>query len=89
MPLTPHTNWTNGSYANDLEAFIKARENPSLANGNLRYLHPYYDGSIAIGYGFDLLVRATTSVQNYIAGVGGTVTQTGINLLNTYRNDLT
>ena len=84
MALTPHANWALGSYLADRNDFIKRLENPLLANGNLSYLQPYYDGSIAIGYGFDLLQRSVASVRSYITGVGGTFSPQAATLLTQY-----
>ena len=51
MALTGlHTDWVKGSYLNDRNYFVGQKENPSGP-----YTRPYYDGSIAIGYGFDLM----------------------------------
>jgi hypothetical protein len=72
MALTGlHTDWEYGSYLNDRDWFIKVKENALLANGtDLSGLHPHFDGrtdgrgSIAIGYGFDLLVNDNTTMNN-------------------------
>ena len=55
MALTNlNTNWVLGSYFNDRDYYIKSEENPFLFVGQARYLKPYYDGSMAIGYGLEL-----------------------------------
>jgi len=53
-----NTNWVNGSYMDDLYFTIKSLENPDLLAGYVTSITPYYDGSIAIGYGLDLLVNS-------------------------------
>jgi hypothetical protein len=90
MAITAHTNWSQGSYRNDRDALLRVLENRDLARGNLLYLHPYFDTSIAIGYGFDLLSRDVPEIQYYLSqtNVNGTITQTGSNLLNTYRQTI-
>ena len=71
MALTGlHTNWDNGSYANDRNSTLKQNENPLLANNDLSYLRPYYDGSIAIGYGYDLLVRDNAAINQFFTRMG-------------------
>ena len=71
MALTNlHTNWDFGSYYNDRDNYIKSRENPILFGGNTSDLTPYYDGSIAIGYGFDLLVRSDAEINKFFADSG-------------------
>ncbi len=68
MALTNlHTDWTQGSYEADRDLSIKISENDPLRKqtlDGLKKLKPYFDplaqngGSIAIGYGFDLLVHS-------------------------------
>lgn len=87
MALTPHTNWQYGSYLADRAQFIKALENPLLAGGNTFYLRPYYDGSIAIGYGFDLLRRSVAEAKSYLIEVGGTFSLQAETLLSQYHAD--
>ena len=71
MALTNlHTNWDFGSYYDDLDNFIKQQENVRLLGGDTSYLAPYYDGSIAIGYGFDLLVRSDAEINKFFADAG-------------------
>jgi len=84
MALTNlHTNWDFGSYYNDRDHLIKQRENPDLASDLISGLTPYYDGSIAIGYGFDLLVRSDAEINKFFAdaGLGMTLSDTDKNLL--------
>ncbi|MBU1052980.1 MAG: hypothetical protein KKC46_04020 [Proteobacteria bacterium] len=52
------------------DSFVKPLEN-NTANKT----RPYYDGSIAIGYGFDLLVRTDSDINKYL-----TTTNTKLNL---------
>lgn len=68
MTLTTlHTNWEFGSYEQDRDEGIKQSENNTLRSGGTKGLKSYFDplakngGSIAIGYGFDLLVRGFNS----------------------------
>ncbi|MBZ0093916.1 MAG: hypothetical protein K8H75_00860, partial [Sulfuricella sp.] len=77
MALTNlHTDWTQGSYEQDRDLSIKISENDKLLVGNLTYLKPYFDpnakngGSIAIGYGFDLLVNSNAQINTYLAAAG-------------------
>lgn len=77
MALTSlHTDWTQGSYEQDRDLSIKISENDKLLGGNLTYLKSYYDeeakngGSIAIGYGFDLLVHSNAQINAYLAAIG-------------------
>src|SRR3989338_9713810 len=71
MALTGlHTNWKYGSYEKDRNEEIKAFENPLLKSGGSYGLRAYYDGSIAIGYGFDLLVRNNSEINSYLAAIG-------------------
>lgn len=68
-----HQNWALGSYLNDLLDFIKRWENdPLRQNPGAVDIPPTWDGgdSIAIGYGFDLLVRTNTEINNYLAQAG-------------------
>jgi len=92
MALTGlQTNWQNGSYLNDRDRFIKENENLGLANGSdLSGLRPHFDGrddgrgSIAIGYGFDLLVNDNTTINNSLTEANGqatTLTAADITLL--------
>lgn len=71
-----HTDWTQGSYEQDRDLSIKISENDRLLGGDLSYLKSYYDaaakngGSIAIGYGFDLLVRGNAEINWYLVAAG-------------------
>jgi hypothetical protein len=89
MALTGlHTNWENGNYFNDREEFLKKQENPLLAGGGTYGLQPYYDGSIAIGYGFDLLQNDNATINSYLTTANGqatTLTAADITLLNEAR----
>ena len=84
MALTNlNTNWAQGSYSTNRDYYIKSEENPFLYNGNTRYLAPYYDGSIAIGYGFDLVVHSDAEINQFFtdAGLGITLSDTDKSLL--------
>ncbi|MCC6143926.1 MAG: hypothetical protein IT368_08980, partial [Candidatus Hydrogenedentes bacterium] len=71
MALTGlHTNWKYGSYENDRNEEIKTFENSLLKGGGTYGLTAYYDGSIAIGYGFDLLVRNNSEINSYLSAIG-------------------
>lgn len=72
MALTNlNTNWVRSSYYNDRDYYIKYLENrPLLIDGDTRYLKPYYDGSMAIGYGFDLLVHSDVQINKFFADAG-------------------
>jgi Ca2+-binding RTX toxin-like protein len=74
MALTNfHTDWEQGTYEADRNHSIKIAENDELLGGNLIYLKPYPDktarngaGSIAIGYGFDLLAHSNPEINDYL-----------------------
>jgi GH24 family phage-related lysozyme (muramidase) len=93
MTLTNlHTGWTQGSYEADRDLSIKTSENDSLLNGGVKGLRPYFDpkakngGSIAIGYGFDLLVNSNAKINKYLTSAGlGTLNDSDMGLLNTAR----
>ena len=60
--------------------------------GDLQFLKPYVDreasngGSIAIGYGFDLLVNDNAGINTYLTAAGlGVLSTTDATLLNTAR----
>jgi len=91
MALTNlHTNWDIESYENDRNTFLGLAENTT---GN--YTHPYYDTSIAIGYGFDLIQHSAAEIRSYLNRVNvtlglqdaqrATLTQHDIFLLNEAR----
>lgn len=68
-----HQNWRLGSYESDLFDFIKRWENdPLRLNPNATNIPPTWDGgdSIAIGYGFDLLVRLNQEINNILTQAG-------------------
>jgi hypothetical protein len=53
MPLTGlHVDWQYGSYENDRNEHVRQRENTTRNK-----TRPYYDHSIGIGYGYDLITR--------------------------------
>ena len=71
MALTGlHTNWENVSYTTDRNQFLKEHENPILAGGGSYGLTPYFDGSIAIGYGYDLLVHTNAQINSLLTSMG-------------------
>jgi len=75
MALTGlHTNWKLGSYEKDRDEEIKRSENdPLRLLQNLNGLKPQVDKtgkSLAIGYGFDLLVRGNAEINKYLTSVG-------------------
>ena len=84
-----HTNWILGSYQQDRDDMIKESENNPLRLGtSLSGLRPLRDGanSIAIGYGFDLLVRNNTEINTYLTAVGlGSISTADASLLNEAR----
>ncbi len=84
MPLTGlHTTWTTGSYQTDRDFLLKVAENNALRIDGITNLNAQFDGnnSIAIGYGFDLLVnddnaiRARFTVLNQQIGSNVTLTE--------------
>jgi len=96
MALTNlHTNWTQGSYEADRDLAIKISENDRLRTlmpDGLLTLKPYFDqnasngGSIAIGYGFDLLVHNNAQINTYLAAAGlGALSTLDAQLLNQAR----
>ena len=83
-----HANWQNGSYNADRDYAIKWAENAILAGGGTKGLTAYYDGSIAIGYGFDLLQNDNDTINSYLTTANGqatTLTAADITLLNAAR----
>ncbi len=81
-----HKNWGNGSYETVRDEEIKLSENAELLGGDLSKLAPYVDGSIAIGYGFDLLVRSNAEINAYLTAAGLPALSTAdANLLNQAR----
>jgi hypothetical protein len=58
-----HTNWVNGSYDSDKVNYFKTKENVDLLNTGTIGLTPYQDGSIAIGYGYDLLKNSVSDIN--------------------------
>lgn len=68
------------SYQNERDYFIKKRENDKLLNGDLTQLQPQWDGrddgrgSIAIGYGFDLLVNDNAAINSALTAANGQTT---------------
>ena len=68
MALATHnTQFANGSYIADRDLFIKSHENRNLLNkrtstpaGDGRI---YSDSSLAIGFGYDILVRSASTVR--------------------------
>ncbi|MGD8785416.1 MAG: calcium-binding protein, partial [Thioalkalispiraceae bacterium] len=80
-----HTNnWLHGSYENDLIFILKVAENNRLRlnpNDPAR-LAPHHDdvaqrGSIAIGYGLDLIRNDITTINNYITDANQILAQQG------------
>src|ERR1035438_7348843 len=85
-----NTNFSHGSYTADLQSFLKSEENKKLLNGDLSQLKPYFDGSIAIGYGFDLLVHSNTEINAFLADIGlGPLSTQDAQLLDATRNSST
>src|SRR6185436_11163846 len=81
MALNFHTSWFRSSYQADRNFLLKVAENDPLrrfgegTGGSASGLKPYYDGSIAIGYGFDLLNNSIAYVRYFLGTVGITLTQ--------------
>jgi hypothetical protein len=73
MALTPHVYSEYDPNQAERDKFVKKEENGSGKGG---WIRPYYDGSIAIGYGFDLLTKVqwlekarkwnTSSITSYL-----------------------
>lgn len=61
--------WRYGSYESDRNWQIQLSENAALRLNDTD-ISAYYDGSIAIGYGFDLLVRSNEEINFYLRGAG-------------------
>src|SRR5687767_5357248 len=81
MPLSNfHTTWMKGNYQLDRDFLLKVAENNALrkfgegTGGSDSGLRPYYDGSIAIGYGFDLLQNSIAYVRHFLGTIGITLT---------------
>ncbi|ULA62144.1 MAG: Lysozyme (modular protein) [Nitrospira sp.] len=103
MALTLHTNYQFGSYLSDRERLLKSRENPNLLSASLSskirlsQLNPIFDGkdSLAIGYGFDLLVHSNAEILGLLHSANLTDVDFGwatasqkahdLNLLDVYR----
>ncbi len=65
MALTGlHTTYDSGNYETDRDNFFKSVEN-STSNKTT----PYYDTSVAIGYGFDLLRRSNSEINVWLGRV--------------------
>ena len=63
MSLQLHAYSDNDPNGTSRDSFVKNRENPS---GRGAWVRPYCDGSIAIAYGFDLLVRNDAEIRSYL-----------------------
>jgi hypothetical protein len=65
-----HTDWAHGTnYQVERDWYLQQRENAGLSNStDMSGLRPHFDGgnSIAIGYGFDLLVRSDAEIRGYL-----------------------
>jgi hypothetical protein len=65
-----HTDWEHGTnYQVERDWYLQQRENAGLSNStDMSGLRPHFDGgnSIAIGYGFDLLVRSDAEIRQYL-----------------------
>jgi hypothetical protein len=72
---------TSQQYKSERDNFIRQLENPWLSAGDLSYLKPYYDGSIAVGFGYDLIKHNNSEITSMLSQVGGTITSQGENLL--------
>jgi|CXWL01.1.fsa_nt_gi GH24 family phage-related lysozyme (muramidase) len=94
-----HTTFQFGSYLADRTDLLQQRENPDLKRSptNPVFLRPDFDGkdSLALGYGFDLLVRSNAQILAALQAVGLTDAAVGwasasqkahdLNLLDIYR----
>lgn len=83
-----HNNWLKGSYQADRNFILMMGENDKLYKGIVRAdeswvfgTKPYYDGSIAIGYGFDLLKNPPAYIAHFLGTVGITVTASQVDAL--------
>lgn len=88
MALTLHTNWLKGSYQGDRDYIIRMGENDKLYKGIKNPgeswvfgARPYNDGSIAIGYGFDLLANPPDYIAYFLGTVGISVTAVQIDTI--------
>jgi hypothetical protein len=79
-----HTDWANGSYENDRNVFLRQAENPSGI-----YTQPYYDTSIAIGYGFDLVQHSATEISSYLNRVNNALGLQGSQRVTLSQHDIT
>src|SRR5260221_13154094 len=90
---TFHSAWLKGNYQRDRDFILKVAENNPLrkfgegTGGNASGLRPYYDGSIAIGYCFDLLVNSIDYVRYFLSTVGIVLTQQQENQIIAARNN--
>lgn len=76
MAINYSSNWLKGSYDSDAFYFIGWMENRAAVGG--RRLSVYYDGSIAIGAGYDLLQHVGQAQSDLAAnGVHGNLTVDG------------
>ena len=69
-----HTSWDYGSYAADILYQLEISENRALIiDHDENQLSPHSDdgGSIAIGYGFDVLKNSDADIEYYIGLVNG------------------
>jgi hypothetical protein len=85
MALTGlHTDWVKGSYLNDRNYFMKQKENPTGP-----YTRPYYDLSIAIGYGFDLIQHSASEITAYLNRVNDALGLQGTQRVTLSQHDIT
>src|SRR5213594_2818938 len=78
--LSLHTNFNLGSYLADLTDRLQRFENPDLKEDpeNVNQLKPIFDGgsSLALGYGFDLLVHSNAQIVQAIQALEAAFTLT-------------
>ena len=88
MALTGlHTDWEEGSYLNDRNYFLGHEENQTGP-----YTRPYYDGSIAIGYEFDLIEHidpAGSEITAYLNSVNDALGLEGTQRVTLSQHDIT
>ncbi len=83
-----HNDWLKGSYKEDRDFIIRMGENDKLYKGIklpgeswVFGTKPYNDGSIAIGYGFDLLKNRPAYIAHFLGTVGISVTAAQIDTI--------
>ncbi len=81
--LNLHTYTSLAGYSADLLNFLKVEENFKLYSPptSAQHLAPYFDGSIAVGYGIDLRVNSIATINKWLAAANLSLSQQDQKLL--------